>query len=136
MALITAADQLRFAFHLGLTASTSGFFGAQGREVAGLKARDPGVIERLASWNVLNMEMESSTHFTLGTLAAVRTGMISLVYSNRVKGEWMDDLERIAGDKAAERVGLEAVRLLATMDAWKKEHQKPYYVPQMLEPEP
>jgi uridine phosphorylase len=82
------------------------------------------------------MEMESSTQFTLGTLAAVRTGMISVVYSNRVKGIWMDDLERIAGDKAAEPVGMEAVRLLATMDAWKKEHQKPYYVPQMLEPEP
>ena len=67
--------------------------------------------------------------FTLGSLASGRTGMVGVVYSNRIKGEWRDDMERIAGDQAAERVDLEAVRLLAAMDAWKSKHQKPYGAP-------
>lgn len=89
--------------------------------------------ERLAGWNVLNMEMESSTLFTLGDLAGVRvrTDMVCTAYSNRVRREWIGDTERSAADEAAERVGLEAVRLLAGMDAWKAKHQKPYFVPQL-----
>ncbi len=128
MALIAAADQIGVRYHVGLTASTSGFFGAQGREVGGFKPRDPGVTERLASWNVLNIEMESSTLFTLGSLAGVRTGTVCAVYSNRVRGEWIGDSERIAADEAAERVGLEAVRTLAAMDSWKSKQQKQYFV--------
>ena len=114
-----------------LEASTSGFFGAQGREVGGFKPRDPGVTERLASWNVLNMEMESSTLFTLGNLSGVRTGAVCTVYSNRVSGEWISDSERIAADEAAERVGLEAARMLAAMDAWKVKQKKQYFVPRL-----
>ena len=131
IALIAAADQLGAPYHVGLTASASGFFGAQGRAVGGLKPRDPDVAERLASWNVLNMEMESSTLFTLGSLAGVRTGAVCAIYSNRVRGEWIGDTERSAADDAAERVGLEAVRLLATMDHWKAKHQKQHFVPQL-----
>jgi uridine phosphorylase len=131
LALIAAADQLGATYHVGLTASTSGFFGAQGRAVGGLKPRDPNITERLADWNVLNMEMESSTLLTLGNLAGVRTGNVRAVYSNRVRGEWIDDQTRATADKAAEMVGLEAVRLLATMDAWKAKHQKANFVPQL-----
>jgi uridine phosphorylase len=131
LALIAAADQVGALYHVGLTASTSGFFGAQGRTVGGLKPKDPDVARRLAEWNVLNMEMESSTLLTLGNLAGVRTGAVCAIYSNRVRGEWIDDATRSAADSAAERVGLEAVRLLAMMDAWKAEHKKRYYVPQL-----
>jgi uridine phosphorylase len=38
LALISAADQLGAQYHVGLTASASGFIGAQGRSVAGLPA--------------------------------------------------------------------------------------------------
>jgi uridine phosphorylase len=131
LALIAAADRLDAPYHVGLTASASGFFGAQGRSVGGLLARDPEVPRRLASWNVLNMEMEASALFTLGNLAGVRTGAVCNIYSNRVRGEWIGDDERVAADEAAERVGLEAVRLLASMDAWKAEHQKPHFVPRL-----
>jgi uridine phosphorylase len=61
MALIAAADKTGQPYHVGLNASAAGFYGAQGREVAGLKPKNPGSAERLAAWNVLNMEMESST---------------------------------------------------------------------------
>jgi hypothetical protein len=37
--------------------------------------------------------------------------MVGVVYSNQIKGEWIDDMERFAGDQAAERFGLDAVRL-------------------------
>jgi uridine phosphorylase len=131
LALIAAADQVGAPYHVGLTASASGFYGAQGKAVGGLKPKDPDVAERLASWNVLNMEMESSTLFTLGNLAGVRTGAVCTAYANRATGEWFDDTQRAAADDAAERVGLEAVGLLATMDAWKAEHQKPHFVPQL-----
>lgn len=130
LALIAAADQIGVPCHVGLTASASGFFGAQGREVAGLKPRDPDVPKRLAEWNVLTMEMECSTLFTLGALADVRTGNVCIVFSNRVRGEFIDDAQKTAADLAAERVGLEAVRLLASMDAWKARRQKPNFVPQ------
>ena len=46
------------------------------------------------------MEMEGSTLFTPGSLAGVRTGMVCTVYSNRVRGEWIGDSERIAADEA------------------------------------
>lgn len=131
-ALITAADKVGFPYHVGLAASASGFFGAQGREVAGLKPRDPDVIPRLASWNVLDMEMETSTLFTLGNLAGVRTGNVGVVYSNRASGEWIRDDQRTSSDAAAERVGLEAIHHLVAIDAWKVKHQKTNYVPQML----
>jgi uridine phosphorylase len=131
LALIAAADQLGAQYHVGHTASASGFFGAQGRSIAGLPARDPDVPQRLASWNVLNMEMEASALFTLGNLAGVRTGAVCNIYSNRARGEWIGDDVRVAADEAAERVGLEAVRLLAAIDAWKAEHQKPHLVPRL-----
>jgi uridine phosphorylase len=126
-----AAGQLGLPFHVGLAASTSGFFGAQGREVGGIVPRDPDLTERLASWNVLNMEMESSTLFTLGSLATIRTGMVCAVYSNRVRGEFINDSQRSAADDKAEFVALEAVRALAAMDAWKAEHQKHNFIPQI-----
>jgi uridine phosphorylase len=131
LALIAAADQIGAPTHVGLTASASGFFGAQGRAVAGLVPRDPEVPRRLAAWNVLNMEMEASTLFTLGSLAGVRTGAVCNIYSNRVRGEWIDDEQRTVADEAAERVGLEAVRQLATIDAWKAKHQKPHFMCQV-----
>jgi uridine phosphorylase len=125
LALIAAAE------HVGLTASASGFNGAQGRSVAGLAARDPEVPQRLASWNVLNMELEASALFTLGNLAGVRTGAVCNIYANRVRGEFIGDDVRVAADEEAERVGLEAVQLLAAIDAWKAEHWKGHFVPQL-----
>jgi uridine phosphorylase len=129
LALIAAADRLGAPFHVGLTATASGFFGPEGRSVAGLAARDPELPKRLASWNVLNMEMEASALFTLGSLAGARTGAVCNIYANRVRGEWIGDDVRVAADEAAERVGLEAIRFLAAMDAWKSEHRKPHFVP-------
>jgi uridine phosphorylase len=131
LALIAAADRLGAPYHVGLTATAPGFFGAQGRSVGGLPARDPDVPKRLASWNVLNMEMEASVLFTLGNLAGARTGAVCNIYANRVRGEFIGDDARVAADEAAERVGLEAVRLLAVIDAWKAEHQKPHFVPRL-----
>jgi uridine phosphorylase len=132
LALIAAADRLSAPYHVGLTATASGFFGPEGRSVGGLAARDPELPQRLASWNVLNMEMEASVLFTLGNLAGVRAGAVCNIYANRVRGEWIGDDVRVAADEAAERVGLEAVRLLAAIDAWKAEHQKGHFVPQFV----
>jgi uridine phosphorylase len=131
LALIAAADRLGAPYHVGLTATASGFFGPEGRSVAGLPARDPELPQRLASWNVLNMEMEASALFTLGNLADVRTGAVCNLYANRVRGEFISDDVRVAADEACEGVALEAVRLLAVIDAWKAEHQKPHFVPQL-----
>ncbi len=131
LALIAAADRLGVPYHVGLTATAPGFFGAQGRSVGGLPARDPDVPKRLASWNVLNMEMEASALFTLGNLAGARTGAVCNIYANRVRGEFIGDDARVTADEAAERVGLEAVRQLAAIDAWKAENKKEHFVPQL-----
>ena len=131
LALITAADNHSTPYHVGLTASTSGFFGAQGREVGGLKSKDPDTPRRLAEWNVLNMEMECSTLFTLGSLAGVRTGCVCTAYSNRTRGEFISDKQRVVSDQAAEQVSLEAIRILAEMDRWKALNQKSNFIPKI-----
>ena len=78
------------------------------------------VLDSPSKTEILNLYL-SQTHIL----------MREAVYANRAGGEWFDDTQRSAADDAAERVGLEAVNLLATMDAWKAEHHKPHFVPKM-----
>lgn len=58
-ALTTATQRNKFNYHVGITATGSGFYGAQGRESKHFPIRNPHLQDRLATLNVLNFEMES-----------------------------------------------------------------------------
>ena len=60
-ALLEAAKQLELPHHFGMTATTAGFYGAQGRANEHFAPRDPKVVDRLARIGVMNLEMETST---------------------------------------------------------------------------
>ena len=68
-ALIEAAERLGHRYHVGITATAPGFFGAQGRPIPQLPIRYPDLAEEMARQRVLNFEMEASALLVLATLA-------------------------------------------------------------------
>ncbi|MEK7483507.1 MAG: nucleoside phosphorylase, partial [Planctomycetota bacterium] len=85
MALIQASEELGGRYHVGLTATASGFYGAQARTVPGFPPpREPKLLEHLEQVGVKNLEMETSTLFTLAQLKkGMRAGCVCAIYANR-----------------------------------------------------
>jgi len=81
-----ACNELGLEHHVGLTATTPGFYGSQGRSVGKFKPL-PFKIEDLESWGVLNFEMESSCLFRLAMIGGARAGTICAAYNNRITDE-------------------------------------------------
>jgi len=111
-ALVSACEGAHERYHVGLTASAPGFFGAQGRPVEGLPIRWPDRVQRLAAQRVINMEMECSTLFTLATLLGMRAGAVCAVFADRNRGAFLDSEARADAERRALRVALEAVATL------------------------
>ena len=81
---------------VGITASSSGFYGCQGREIPGLPITVPGLQEHLAELDVdgnrvVNFEMETSLLGHLTGLMGYRGGTICAVIANRPRGTFMED---------------------------------------------
>lgn len=89
-ALVNICHQMKVPFHVGLTATASGFYGAQGRNIPGIYVRNPNLPAELAQMNVKNFEMEASTLFTLCTMKEIRAGAVCIAINNRVKGAFVD----------------------------------------------
>jgi uridine phosphorylase len=89
LALIQAADELGVEVHSGIVLSTDTYYG--GNEEA---LRKYGVA------NVLSIEMEASTIFTLAALRGKLAGAIMVVDGNLVKGTGKGEFE--PGEKAGE----------------------------------
>ena len=51
------------------------------------------VLEQYEKWNILNMEMEAETIFTLASLNNVLSGSICAVHCNRITDQWLVDFE-------------------------------------------
>ncbi|MBT4541306.1 nucleoside phosphorylase [Candidatus Woesearchaeota archaeon] len=114
-ALISSAELLDVPHAVGITASSSGFYGPQGREIHGLPITVPGLQERLATLQynehrVVNFEMESSLLFHMGQAMGYRTGTICAIIANRPRGTFMDDYSP-AVDQAID-IGLKAMHKL------------------------
>ncbi len=103
--------------HVGLTATASGFYGAQGRSVAGFASRHPDRPAQLGRLGVKNMEMEASALFTLASLQGLRAGAVCAVYADRSAGTFVDSDRRHAAEAACIEAGLGAVLTLRKMDA-------------------
>ena len=132
MALIEAAETLHFHYDVGLTATGSGFYGAQGREIPGFPLRFPELPEQLARMNVLNFEMESSTLFSLASLRGFSAGTICAVYANRPANTFISPEEKIVAEEKCIRAGLESLKLLRKWEAIRKDKGSKRFYPGLL----
>ena len=126
-ALITSAEQTKARYHVGITATGSGFYGAQGRELEDFPIKEPHLQDRLGKLNVLNFEMESSTLFTLASLAKFRAGSVCAVYANRQTKTFIEEKEKIITEEKAIECGLEAAVLVRSMDKQKEVSKVKYW---------
>lgn len=131
LALSLACRARNLKSYRGLTASTSGFYGAQGRAIEGFPIRYPRLAEDLRERNVLNMEMETSTLFVLATLRGVRAGAICTVYGNRPKNQFADGPARAKGESDCIDASLDAFRFLDKMDRQKKSKGDSTWLPEL-----
>jgi uridine phosphorylase len=121
LALIEAAQRLGHRYHVGITATAPGFFGAQGRPIPQLPIRYPDLAEEMARQRVMNFEMEASALLVLATLARCRAGVVCAVYANRTTGEFVSGDVKDAAEAACVETGLESLLVLADMDRQKRE---------------
>jgi len=112
-ALVAAAEELGYPYHVGLTMSSDTFY--PGQERPGFEEYLPadmeGLVQELRSLNVLNIEMEASAILTVSSVYGLRAGAVCSVYANRATGEFRVEGERRAADCASL-----AVHYLARMD--------------------
>ena len=86
-----ACNRLGVKCWKGISASIGSFFAGQARPAVGRVFHDKDLIEKYENLRILNMEMESETIMTLGSLFDVMTGCICAVHANRKTDEWMED---------------------------------------------
>ncbi|MBA2300573.1 MAG: nucleoside phosphorylase [Chloroflexi bacterium] len=120
LALIEAAERLGHPYHVGVTATAPGFFGAQGRPIPQLPIRYPDLAEDMARQRVMNFEMEASALLILASLARCRAGVVCAVYANRTTGEFVGGASKDAAEAACVDTGLDGLIVLAEMDAQKR----------------
>lgn len=120
LALLESAHRSKAPFHLGLTATSSSFYGGQGRRVPGFPPRDEQITQKLDDMNVCNFEMETSCLFTLAALRGCRAGSVCAIYANRHHNVFVDEAMKDEAERRCIDVGLGAALVLATMDAKKK----------------
>ena len=119
--MIEAAARLGHRYHVGVTATAPGFFGAQGRPIPQLPIRYPDLAEEMARQRVMNFEMEASALLVLATLARCRAGVVCAVYANRTTGEFVSGDAKDAAEAACVETGLESLLVLAEMDRQKRD---------------
>ncbi|HEX2141446.1 MAG TPA: nucleoside phosphorylase [Candidatus Limnocylindria bacterium] len=115
-ALEAACRQLGVTYHVGLTATASGFYAPQGRAMRTLPVRYPELAEELRRQRVANLEMESSTLFVLAGLAGLRAGTICAAYAQRIDGTFVEGAAKEAAEARCIDAGLSGIHLLWTMD--------------------
>jgi uridine phosphorylase len=117
-ALVAAAEELGYDYHVGLTCSTDSFYAGQGRPgFGGFEAAGADeLVAELREAGVLNFEMEAAAICTLAGLYGLRAGAVCTVYANRVTGEFRTEGERRAG-----RCASLAAKLLDEMEGMKAE---------------
>ena len=115
-ALETACRRLGHPYHVGLTATASGFYAPKGRAMRTLPVRYPELAEELRRQRVANLEMESSALFVLAGLAGVRAGTICAAYAQRTDGTFLEGAAKEAAEARCIDAGLAGIRLLWEAD--------------------
>ena len=115
-ALEAACRELGYPHHLGLTATASGFYAPQGRQMRTLPVRYPELAEELRHERVANLEMESSALFVLAHLAGLRSGTICAAYAQRTDGTFLEGAAKEAAEARCIDAGLAGIHLLWQVD--------------------
>lgn len=89
------ADKLGEGFFKGITATSPGFYGPQGRVVR-LELAYPGIVDTLHNFKfkdkrILNFEMETSALYGLGKMLGHNTLTICVAIANRYRLEYNND---------------------------------------------
>jgi uridine phosphorylase len=132
LALVEAAETMKLQYTVGLTASASGFYGAQGRDIPGFPIRFPDLPDQLAQMNVVNFEMESSTLFTLAALRGFFAGTVCTVYANRPHNTFISPTEKKTAELNCIRTGLEGLKLLRKWESIRKKTNAKNFYPGLL----
>jgi len=111
-ALEMACRQLGYTYHVGLTATASGFYAPQGRAMRTLPVRYPDLAEELRRQGVANLEMESSALFVLAGLAGLRSGTVCAAYAQRTDGTFLEGAAKEAAEARCIDAGLAGIHLL------------------------
>ena len=114
--LVETATQMKSRFHVGITATCSGFYAAQGRSVAGFLSRKPNLVTDLQAINVYNLEMETSTLLTLASLKNFRAGAICVVFANRITDEFITMDQKDSAEDLLIETGLQTFMQLIQKD--------------------
>lgn len=117
LALAGAAEAIGSRYHVGITATAPGFYGAQGRKIAGFMPRETDVVARLAAQGVKNLEMETSTLLTLATFRGFLAGAVCAIYATRHDNVFITPAQKDAAELACVRCGLGGLHTLAAMEA-------------------
>jgi uridine phosphorylase len=131
VALVEAANRLGHRYHVGITATAPGFFGAQGRPIPQLPIRYPDLAADMARQGVINFEMEASALLVLAGLARCRAGVVCAVFAERTTGDFPTGDAKEAAESACVETGLEALRILADMDRRKVEAGTEHWRPSL-----
>ena len=115
-ALETACRAQGVRYHVGMTATASGFYAPQGRAMRTLPVRYPHLAEELRRQRVANLEMESSALFVLAGLAGLRAGTICAAYAQRVTGRFLEGAAKEAAEQRCIDAGLAGIYLLWEID--------------------
>jgi uridine phosphorylase len=115
-ALETACHQGGHPYHVGLTATASGFYAPQGRQMRTLPVRYPELADELRRQRVANLEMESSALFVLAHLAGLRSGTICAAYAQRTDGTFLEGAAKEAAEARCIDAGLAGIHLLWQVD--------------------
>jgi len=96
LALIEAAEQLGYTYHVGVGYTSASFFSGQGRE--GFRGYSQSfqhnILTDMQAAGVLNFEMEASVLFTIAGVYALRAGAIFTAVANRIDNsfEYSNDM--------------------------------------------
>jgi len=98
----TLFDTLNDGVFSGITLSSPGFYGPQGRMLR-LPVIDPELNDKIHNFSydklkVTNFEMESSALFGLSALLGHKAVSICAVIANRITGEFIKDYEPVIRD--------------------------------------
>ena len=131
LALIEAAEQLGYTYHVGIGYTASSFFCGQARP--GYKGYSQSfmktIIPDMQAAGVLNFEMEAATVLTISSLYKMRAGAIFTVVANRVDNSFKYDKSSV--DNNIEVANL-AMVILWDWEKKKKEKGKKYFSPSLL----
>jgi uridine phosphorylase len=115
-ALERACRELGVRYHVGLTATASGFYAPQGRAMRTLPVRYPELADELRRQRVANLEMESSALFVLAHLAGLRSGTVCAAYAQRTNGTFLEGAAKEAAEARCIDAGLAGIHLLWQVD--------------------